>query len=749
MVDERERAAALLEKVVTRLRSGNKGYPAARALLEEAFAADAPGCRRLALELVSLLIDSGARDVAAPATAESACASGDERTAGAPLEAAPAACRTDALHEADARRHCVLCAMILDCALGVAQSKATPLDADVAAALGDKALTLGGLMPSILRKVSALCGLCLDQPPVRLHALRAATMLMEDASGSAHREAALLLAAVRVTDAELGGRATALLDSLVAQGAWTPAITFARASPALQRHLVAGCVRANEHKRALALVKQFNLGPASAYEHIYVHLEMGRVIWLVRSGFTDLVHAVLREAADALLLLRAAAADVERIGQHRRCAREAPASAGAPVVEVEADAQAAEEWPLSIPATIDFARQVLALMATRNVPLDDGSGSPPTGHGSCTPACAPTAQKGTAVAHGAHGSATWLVRRLAPAFTSDEVLGWWGTELALLCSAPPGPPPAHRALRKVQAGLPFLTLSAPARHNIVDVDSEASIAAMLATVRDSASSGGSSSVKGGVVEGGCGSGSDMGTSAASSNVRRGGVRAIGIDSEWRPTGFLVETRCALLQLALPHIVFLIDLHALLSPRAAALPASGSSSARVGADDGRSAGARALDSALCEIFADVEITKLAFGLREEFKTLHASFPHMAAFDAKLLRSAVCVQEQHARWQREATARAKPPARTRAAADGVDVDAESSAPAAAALGAAAAAHGPKLERASLSSVCATLLGCQLDKTPQMSDWERRPLTAEQRHYAALDAHCLLELHELMLR
>jgi ribonuclease D len=67
----------------------------------------------------------------------------------------------------------------------------------------------------------------------------------------------------------------------------------------------------------------------------------------------------------------------------------------------------------------------------------------------------------------------------------------------------------------------------------------------------------------------------------------------------------------------------------------------------------------------------------------------------------------------------------------------------------LAAAAPAQPPKLERAGLSAVCAALLGCQLDKTPQMSDWERRPLTAEQRHYAALDAHCLLELYELMLR
>jgi len=46
-----------------------------------------------------------------------------------------------------------------------------------------------------------------------------------------------------------------------------------------------------------------------------------------------------------------------------------------------------------------------------------------------------------------------------------------------------------------------------------------------------------------------------------------------------------------------------------------------------------------------------------------------------------------------------------------------------------------------------VCAALLGHQLDKTAQMSDWERRPLTSQQRHYAALDAHCLLALHAII--
>lgn len=48
-------------------------------------------------------------------------------------------------------------------------------------------------------------------------------------------------------------------------------------------------------------------------------------------------------------------------------------------------------------------------------------------------------------------------------------------------------------------------------------------------------------------------------------------------------------------------------------------------------------------------------------------------------------------------------------------------------------------------SLSMVCERELGRALDKGPQMSDWSRRPLNAEQMIYAAMDAEVLLALHE----
>jgi ribonuclease D len=44
-------------------------------------------------------------------------------------------------------------------------------------------------------------------------------------------------------------------------------------------------------------------------------------------------------------------------------------------------------------------------------------------------------------------------------------------------------------------------------------------------------------------------------------------------------------------------------------------------------------------------------------------------------------------------------------------------------------------------SLAAVCERELGLRLDKGPQTSDWRRRPLSARQLEYAALDAEVLL--------
>lgn len=49
----------------------------------------------------------------------------------------------------------------------------------------------------------------------------------------------------------------------------------------------------------------------------------------------------------------------------------------------------------------------------------------------------------------------------------------------------------------------------------------------------------------------------------------------------------------------------------------------------------------------------------------------------------------------------------------------------------------------ETKSLATICAEVLGISLSKELQCSDWSCRPLTKEQKIYAAADAHCLLEI------
>ena len=51
-------------------------------------------------------------------------------------------------------------------------------------------------------------------------------------------------------------------------------------------------------------------------------------------------------------------------------------------------------------------------------------------------------------------------------------------------------------------------------------------------------------------------------------------------------------------------------------------------------------------------------------------------------------------------------------------------------------------------SLANVCKQVLGKQLCKSEQMSNWERRPLRKSQEHYALMDSWIMISLYERLL-
>jgi hypothetical protein len=426
--------------------------------------------------------------------------------------------------------------------------------------------------------------------------------MLARATASAQREAAFLLAEARASELELDRvDSCALLDALIRRAQWAAAERLAELSEMLRRRLIDGCVRAREHKRAHGYVCAFGWSGRAEYEPIHIHLEMGRVIWLVRSGHVDLVRGALRDAVEALCAFGAAAPGDACVRVRVSVSVSASASASVRVSACESARERASEplvsWPLSEAGTVELVRQMLRKMAEHHMDLeqmDDAHDEDAPAASARAPAQLderePPAQ--TAVCEQRTGRAVWLVRALCPPWHEEHVSALWHSELSALAQL------AAASSAPTSGAQPACSLRLPLDDAQVQlVESAAAVEAMVAQLEAERSASGERGV-------------------------------VGFDSEWRATGFLRQTRCALLQLASARAVWLLDLHALFLRPANATAAA------------------VADRALVRLFENAEITKLAFGLREELRTLHSSYPHLVAFEPTTMRAAVCVRELYA-------------------------------------------------------------------------------------------------------
>ncbi|XP_033832012.1 exonuclease mut-7 homolog [Periophthalmus magnuspinnatus] len=181
-------------------------------------------------------------------------------------------------------------------------------------------------------------------------------------------------------------------------------------------------------------------------------------------------------------------------------------------------------------------------------------------------------------------------------------------------------------------------------------------------------------------------------------LKEGGV--VGVDMEWQPTFgcILTQSQVALIQLAVSEHVFLIDL---------------------------------CQKSYCQhpetlnfirrLFSQSNILKLGYGMSGDLKCLLATWPQLIDQPLKM-EGVLDLLNVHQKIQRSKKKR------TQKGPKEVLVSQDSS-------------------EKGLSLLVQQVLGQPLDKTEQMSNWEKRPLRVSQIRYAAADAYCLVDVYNVL--
>lgn len=167
------------------------------------------------------------------------------------------------------------------------------------------------------------------------------------------------------------------------------------------------------------------------------------------------------------------------------------------------------------------------------------------------------------------------------------------------------------------------------------------------------------------------------------------VDIVGVDCEWKPSFSVHRSELALLQLATRKSIYVLDIITL-----------GQKASHLWRELGKF------------LFNNCDILKLGFSLSSDFSMIRAALPHLNINNLHSFLDLLNV------WKH--------------------------------LDKSAKIHYPYEATStglSLSTLCHLTLGAPLDKSDQISNWERRPLRTSQLEYAALDAHCLIQVYDVM--
>ncbi|XP_072489219.1 exonuclease mut-7 homolog isoform X2 [Notamacropus eugenii] len=191
-------------------------------------------------------------------------------------------------------------------------------------------------------------------------------------------------------------------------------------------------------------------------------------------------------------------------------------------------------------------------------------------------------------------------------------------------------------------------------------------------------------------------------------------QVVGIDMEWRPPfGLVGRPRVSVLQIAAKEHVYLLDLLQF---------------SKLDQEEKE----KELCHFIWKLFSDPSIIKLGYGMSGDLCSLSTTYPALREMEKQaqgildLLQVDKQLQKNSGLWKKH------------------HIPVESLCQELSSI-----TKSPRQAEKGLSLLVQNLLGKPLDKTEQLSNWEKRPLREEQIVYAASDAYCLLEVYEVLCK